>query len=93
MLNLFQHPSLDNHRHMPVERNPCAYILASQPRGPLYISVTSDLEKRLWRHRATVTGGFVARYKVYRLVRFEIFGTMESAILSEKRPPHHGFSV
>ncbi|HCH96257.1 MAG TPA: endonuclease, partial [Erythrobacter sp.] len=56
---------------MPFEREPCVYILASQPPGTLYIGVTSDLVKRLWQHREGVTGGFVARYKVHRLVRFE----------------------
>ncbi|HBC15116.1 MAG TPA: endonuclease, partial [Erythrobacter sp.] len=33
MLNLFQHPTRGNHRRMPFEREPCVYILASQPRG------------------------------------------------------------
>ncbi len=70
---------------MPIERAPCVYILASQPRGTLYIGVTSDLEQRLWRHREGITGGFVARYEVYRLVRYEMFGDMEGAILREKQ--------
>ncbi len=70
---------------MPIERNPCVYILASQPRGTLYIGVTSDLEKRLWQHRENITGGFTARYKVHRLVRFEMFDDMENAILREKQ--------
>jgi len=85
MLNLFQHPMRGNHRRMPFEREPCVYILASQPRGTLYIGVTSDLAKRLWQHREGVTGGFVARYKVHRLVRFEMFGDLEAAILREKQ--------
>ena len=70
---------------MPFERNPCVYILASQPRGTLYIGVTSDLERRLWQHREGMSGGFVARYRVYLLVRFEMFGDMEAAILREKQ--------
>jgi putative endonuclease len=85
MLNLFQHPTRGNHRRMPFECEPCVYILASKPRGTLYIGVTSDLVKRLWQHREGVTGGFVARYKVPRLVRFEMFGDMEAAILREKQ--------
>ncbi|UYH54834.1 GIY-YIG nuclease family protein [Qipengyuania sp. SS22] len=70
---------------MPIDREPCVYILASQPRGTLYVGVTSDLAKRLWQHREGITGGFVARYKVHRLVRFEMFGDMEQAILREKQ--------
>ena len=70
---------------MPIERQPCVYILASQPRGTLYIGVTSDLTQRLWQHRTGATGGFTSKYGVHRLVRFELFGDMESAILREKQ--------
>ena len=70
---------------MSIERNPCIYILASQPRGTLYIGVTSNLLQRLWQHREGVTGGFTTRYRVHRLVRYEMFGDMEQAILREKR--------
>ena len=85
MLNLFQHPLRGNHRPMSIERIPCVYILASQPRGTLYIGVTSDLMKRLWQHRSGETGGFTSRYGVHRLVRYEVFGNMEKAILREKQ--------
>ena len=70
---------------MKAERAPCVYILASQPRGTLYIGVTSDLVKRLFQHREGVTGGFTSQYRVHRLVRFEMFGDMERAILREKQ--------
>ncbi|MCB2085502.1 MAG: GIY-YIG nuclease family protein [Sphingomonadaceae bacterium] len=70
---------------MTFERNPCVYILASQPRGTLYIGVTSDLMGRLHQHREGITGGFTSKYRVHRLVRFEMFGDMESAILREKQ--------
>ena len=70
---------------MSIERIPCVYMLASQPRGTLYIGVTSDLMKRLWQHRSGETGGFTSRYGVHRLVRYEVFGNMEEAILREKQ--------
>jgi putative endonuclease len=50
------------------ERNPCVYILASQPRSTLYIGVTSDLIARLWKHREGKLHGFTKRYTVKRLV-------------------------
>ncbi|RXZ64403.1 GIY-YIG nuclease family protein [Pelagerythrobacter rhizovicinus] len=68
-----------------MERDPCVYILASGRHGTLYIGVTSDLMQRLYQHRAGMTGGFTARYKVHRLVRYEMFGDMEGAILREKQ--------
>jgi putative endonuclease len=85
MLNLFQHPSHGTFRLMRQERLPCVYILASQPRGTLYIGVTSDLIGRLWQHRNGAVPGFTSRYKVHRLVRYELFGDVEQAILREKQ--------
>ena len=70
---------------MPIERNPCVYILASGHYGTLYIGVTSDLMGRLWQHRNATTPGFTSRYGVYRLVHFEMFGDMERAIAREKQ--------
>ena len=70
---------------MPIERNPCVYILASAPWGTLYIGVTSDLIARLWQHRNGVTRGFVSKYEVYLLVHYELFGDMEHAIAREKQ--------
>ena len=67
------------------ERNPCVYILTSQPRGTLYIGVTSSLEARLWQHREEVMRGFTKRYTVKRLVWFEMHGDMLTAIAREKQ--------
>ena len=84
-LNLFQGPSLGTPGGMQDERQPCVYILASQPRGTLYIGVTSNLIGRLWQHREGVTGGFTTRYKVHQLVHFERFDEMTFAIAREKQ--------
>jgi len=70
---------------MPNEKSPCCYILASQPRGTLYVGVTSDLLARLHQHRTETTRGFTSRYAVHHLVRFETAETMEQAILREKQ--------
>ncbi|MBO9575675.1 MAG: GIY-YIG nuclease family protein [Sphingobium sp.] len=68
-----------------MEKQPCVYILCSQPRGTLYIGVTSDFVARLHQHRSGTVPGFTERYAVHRLVRFEMFGDMEGAILREKQ--------
>ena len=34
-------------------RTPCVYLLASKPRGTLYIGVTSDLAQRVWHTNMT----------------------------------------
>ena len=84
-LNLFQGPFRSTDWSMPIERNPCVYILASGHYGTLYIGVTSDLIARLWQHRNNALPGFTSRYGVYRLVHFEMFGAMEHAIAREKQ--------
>jgi putative endonuclease len=84
-LNLFQGPFRPTRGAMRQERNPSVYILASGHYGTLYIGVTSDLMARLWQHRNDTLPGFTSRYKVHRLVHFELFGDMEHAILREKQ--------
>jgi len=66
-------------------KEPCVFILASREYGTLYIGVTSDLIARRWQHRNGEAKGFTSRYEVYRLVRFEQFGTMHEAISREKQ--------
>jgi len=68
-----------------MEKQPCVYILCSKPYGTLYIGVTSDLIARLHQHRTGSIRGFTSRYDVHRLIRYELFGDMEGAILREKQ--------
>jgi predicted GIY-YIG superfamily endonuclease len=44
------------------------YILASGPRGTLYVGVTNDLIRRVYEHRNHLIGGFTEKYRVTRLV-------------------------
>ena len=64
---------------------PCVYILASGKRGHIYVGVTSDLAKRFSQHRLRLSDGFSKQRNTNRLVRFELFGTMELAIAREKQ--------
>ena len=66
------------------ERIPCVYILASGPRGTLYIGVTSDLPVRIYQHKNDLADGFTKRHRIHDLVWYEVHGEMESAILREK---------
>ncbi|WP_187294009.1 GIY-YIG nuclease family protein [Sphingomonas sp. MM-1] len=68
-----------------IERQPCVYILASSFNGTLYVGVTSDLLRRIARHRDGMFDGFTKRYGVKYLVYWGAFGTMEAAILREKQ--------
>ena len=66
-------------------RQPCVYILASKRNGTLYIGVTAELIQRLHQHRIGAAPGFTKDYQVNRLMWFEHHGTMDEAILREKR--------
>ena len=66
-------------------KRPCAYILASQRLGTIYVGVTSNLIARLHQHRTGAMPGFTSQHRVYRLVRFEWFATMPEAIAREKQ--------
>jgi putative endonuclease len=66
-------------------KQPCVYILASRRHGTIYIGVTSDLPARLHQHRAGLMPGFTQDHQVHRLVRYELFDDMTSAITREKQ--------
>jgi putative endonuclease len=61
------------------------YILASKKNGTLYIGITSDLKRRTCLHQASSCGGFTKKYGVGRLVYFEMFDSVDYAIVREKR--------
>ena len=60
------------------------YILASSRNGTLYVGVTSDLARRVWQHKSKAVSGFTSKYRVDRLVHFEVFDSVETAITREK---------
>jgi putative endonuclease len=59
------------------------YILASRSRS-LYTGVTNNLQRRIVEHREGLVPGFTSRYRIFRLVHFELFGDIRSAIAREK---------
>jgi putative endonuclease len=67
----------------PVSRTYYVYILASRSRA-LYTGVTNNLERRLAQHRSGFIPGFTSRYRIFRLVHYELFGDIRLAIAREK---------
>jgi putative endonuclease len=61
------------------------YILATRPRGPIYIGVTNDLARRLSEHRSGLIKGHAWKYNIHLLVHVEAFGDIDEAIAREKR--------
>jgi len=59
------------------------YILASRSRT-LYVGVTGHLLERVQQHRNGAIPGFTSRYRIHRLVYFETYLDVRSAIRCEK---------
>jgi putative endonuclease len=64
------------------------YILASKPRGTLYVGVTNDLVRRVCEHKDGSVKGFTKEYGVKDLVYFERYGNSVAAIQREKNIKH-----
>src|SRR5215470_14650251 len=60
------------------------YIVASRS-GVLYTGITSDLEHRVWQHKNGTFEGFTKKYKCNRLVYFERYDQVQSAIGRAKK--------
>ncbi len=62
-------------------KNYYIYILAGRHNKALYIGVTSNLIKRIWEHKNNL---FTPKYNVHKLVYFEEFQDVDSALNREK---------
>ena len=61
------------------------YMLASKPKGTLYIGVNNNLVRRIHEHKSQWCDVFAARYDVHHLVWFEITEFIEAAIQRGKQ--------
>jgi putative endonuclease len=72
-------------RKMKRELRPCLYIMTNKYNKVLYTGVTSNLFKRVNKHKEKLVGGFTSRYNVTKLIYYEEFATMPEAIAREKQ--------
>ena len=63
------------------------YVMGNE-RPTLYIGVTSDLIRRAHEHKQGLVDGFSKKYGLKKLLYFEEFGSIEDAIIREKRLKH-----
>jgi putative endonuclease len=64
---------------------PTVYIMANRRQGALYTGVTSNMMQRIYQHREETFGGHSKRVGTKMLVWVEQHGTMETAVIREKR--------
>jgi len=60
------------------------YIMTNRSKT-LYVGITNNLMRRAREHKAGIGSGFTTKYKLDRLVYFERFQDVHSAIEREKR--------
>lgn len=60
------------------------YILTNYTNNVLYTGITNNLIRRVYEHKNNIVVGFTQKYKVHKLVYFEIFQDPENAIKREK---------
>ena len=60
------------------------YIMTTWDNRVLYIGVTGDLQKRVFQHKREEIEGFTKQYHVHKLVHYEQFADIKSAIAREK---------
>jgi putative endonuclease len=60
------------------------YIIASDS-GTLYIGMTNDLERRVFEHEQGLLEGFTKKYRCYKLIYYEHYTDVNTAITREKQ--------
>ena len=61
------------------------YIMASRRNGTLYVGVTNNLARRVYEHKNNLVEGFTKKYGVHRLVYYEQYQDITSALQREKQ--------
>ena len=61
------------------------YLMTNNGNTVIYTGVTSNLKKRIFEHKEKLVEGFTKKYNVNKLVYFEEFGDIVSAIEREKQ--------
>ena len=59
------------------------YIMTNKS-GTLYVGMTNDIKKRVYEHKNKLIAGFTKKYNINRLIYFETFSDVYSAITREK---------
>lgn len=61
------------------------YIMTNYTNTTLYVGVTNNLIRRVYEHKNGIVEGFTKRYHLTKLVYYEIFEDITTAIAREKQ--------
>ena len=68
-----------------MEKQYYVYILTNKSNNVLYIGVTNDLERRMYKHKNKMVNGFTKKYNLNKLVYFETTTDVRGALEREKQ--------
>jgi putative endonuclease len=63
----------------------CVYIMTNQYNTVLYTGVTNNLKRRVWQHKEGFGSIFTSKYRVTKLVYYEVYENVNLAISREKQ--------
>ena len=61
------------------------YIMTNKHHSTLYTGMTNNLERRVYEHQNGQGSAFTTRYKLKKLIYYEVCDTAETAINREKQ--------
>ncbi|MBU1200662.1 GIY-YIG nuclease family protein [Patescibacteria group bacterium] len=62
------------------------YIITNHKNTVLYTGITNNLKRRIWEHKEKIIGNsFSKKYRLYKLIWFEMFNNPQQAIEIEKK--------
>jgi putative endonuclease len=67
------------------EKTYYVYLITNKNNSVIYTGVTNDLERRIYEHKNKLVEGFTKEYNINKLVYFEIFDDVLTAISREKQ--------
>ena len=67
-------------------KNYYVYIMANATNVAIYTGVTNNLPRRVYQHKHSMDpNSFTSRYKIYKLVYYEVANNSDAAIAREKQ--------
>ena len=61
------------------------YLISNKNNTTIYTGITSDLKRRIWEHKNSITKGFSSKYNLHKLLYYEVYQDPENAIIREKQ--------
>ncbi len=60
-------------------------MMMNESNATIYAGVTSNLPERIDQHKQKLVDGFTKKYKITKLVYYEVFDDIQNAIAREKQ--------